>query len=78
MSDRGRELLERVVAARRRASMAVAEELAALAEFAAADRDDLDPVGEFTHLEVAAVLRVSAPYARARIEFATALTRRPE
>nr|QEO73991.1 hypothetical protein [uncultured bacterium] len=76
MGERGRELLERLDTLQRVANTVAAMQVRVLAEFAAVDRDELDPAGEFTHLEVAAVLRSSQPYARARLEFAQALTTR--
>ena len=59
------ELLETL---QRLANTVAAAQARVLAEFAAVDRDELDPAGEFTHLEVAAVLRSSHLFARARIE----------
>jgi hypothetical protein len=51
-----------------------AKQLRFLAELAAADEADGD--AEFTHLEVAAVSKVSEPFARNRIELAQILTAR--
>jgi hypothetical protein len=76
MNEKGQELLELLKELQQWANTVAAEQLTVLAEFAAMDRDEVDPSGEFTHLEVAAVLHSSQSSARARLEFATALTSR--
>jgi uncharacterized protein DUF222 len=71
MFDKSQTLLTRYVASLRRSAKEAAEQLTILAEFAA-----LDSKPEFTHLEVAAVSRVSETFARNRLELASALTTR--
>lgn len=71
MFDTSQTLLTRYVASLRRSAKEAAEQLAILAEFAALDADP-----EFTHLEVAAVSRVSETFARSRLDLASALTTR--
>jgi hypothetical protein len=76
MFEKSRALLDRLLALRRDTARLAAEQLAVLAEFAALDRTEGDPEGEFTHLEVAAVARVSERYARDWLALAETLTTR--
>jgi hypothetical protein len=66
--------LDGYLASLRVCAVEAARQLRFLAELAAADEVDGD--GEFTHLEVAAVSRVSERFARDRIELAQTLTTR--
>ena len=50
--------------------------LEVLAEFAVLDRDELDPDGEYTHLEIAAVTKVSERHARNLLDLAETVTTR--
>lgn len=51
-------------------------QLELLAEFAVLDRDEVDPVGEFTHRELAAVARVSERFAHNWLGLAETVTTR--
>ncbi len=78
MFEKPRVLLDRFLATRRRIAAETAHQLEILAEFASVDRDELDPDGEFSHLEIAAVARVSERHARDLMAVAkTATTRLP-
>jgi hypothetical protein len=70
MFETGTILLNRLQASARRSAKEAAEQLTILAEFARLDASD------FTHLEVAAVLKVTERHARNRLDLALALTTR--
>lgn len=76
MFDKSRALLDRFLALRRASARMAAAQLAVLAEFAALDRAEGDPAGEFTHLELAAIARVSERYAQDWLELAENLPTR--
>jgi len=73
-----RALLDRFLASQRRSAHEAALQLELLAEFAVLDRDNLDPVGEFTHREIAAIAHVSEVFAQDWLALAeTVITRLP-
>lgn len=76
MCETSRVLLERFLTARRRIAAEHAQMLTLLAEFAALDRDELNPDGEYSHLEIAAVAGVSERYARCLLDLAETVTTR--
>jgi hypothetical protein len=76
MFDRRRDVLDRFLASRRRSALEDAVQLELLAEFAALDRDEVDPVGEFTPREVAAVAHVSDRFAQSWLSLAETVTAR--
>lgn len=76
MCETSRVLLEGFLAARRRIAAEHARMLTLLAEFAALDRDELNPDGEYSHLEIAAVAGVSERYARCLLDLAETVTTR--
>jgi hypothetical protein len=76
MFERGRVLVDRLLALRKAEAGNQAAQLKVLAEFAALDRETGDPLGEFTHREIAAVTKVSERYAAAWLAFAETLTTR--
>lgn len=76
MFDKRRALLDRFLASQRQSAQEAALQLELLAEFAVLDRDELDPNGEFTHLEVAAVAHVSERFAQDWLGLAKTVTTR--
>ena len=76
MFDNRRAVLEELLASQRRSAREDALKLDLLARFALLDRDDLDPHGEFTHREIAAITHVSERYARDWLDLAETVTTR--
>ncbi len=76
MFERRRVLLDRFLATRRRIAVEHARMLEILAEFAVLDRDELNPNGEYSHLEVAAVAQVSERHAHNLLDLAQTVTTR--
>lgn len=76
MFDKRRALLDRFLASRRRSAQEAALQLELLAEFTILDRDDLDPTGEFTHLEIAAITHSGVRFVQDWLALASTVTTR--
>lgn len=69
-------MLDRFLASRRRSAQEAALQLELLAEFAVLDRDELDPTGEYTHLEIAAITHSGERFVRNWLDLAETVTAR--